>query len=405
MKRFISFSLVFLLVVSCLLISGEAMAAAKKVSVRIVTQDPATGQAIGGIRLDLWKVEQVDHGTTEECVKEIRTNARGEKTVSLTPGSYHILVSDAPAGYADYTATEIVVKREQAFTVNVLPLLTCRVKVLDHRGKPVEGAEVSVCEARAWTNKNGIATLRGVEYGKPTVQVAMYGNEMRYIAYEQKKSVKAEAGQTIRKTVRLSSPDKWKRIEFLYVTKKPIIYLYSKEQRDVRVQLGKPENLTVSYPRYPAEKGWDVTVHPDGSLTDRDTGRTLYCLYWEGNSKGPEMKDTGFVVSGPDTLRFLEEKLADLGLTAREAEEFIIYWLPEMQKNAWNYIRFATEEEIRESMPLSVTPEPDHVIRVWMEFTALTEKINLPEQEIRKVNRDEVDQAGFYVVEWGGTQF
>ena len=42
-----------------------------------------------------------------------------------------------------------------------------------------------------------------------------------------------------------------------------------------------------------------------------------------------------------------EEKLAILGLNEREAEEFIIYWLPKLESNKYNYIRFATEEEIR----------------------------------------------------------
>ncbi len=54
----------------------------------------------------------------------------------------------------------------------------------------------------------------------------------------------------------------------------------------------------------------------------------------------------GFVVKGNQTIQFLEEKLAVLGLNERESEEFIVYWLPKLQKNEYNYIRFATLEEI-----------------------------------------------------------
>ena len=70
-------------------------------------------------------------------------------------------------------------------------------------------------------------------------------------------------------------------------------------------------------------------------------------------------------------LPFLEEKLALLGLTEREANEFIIYWLPKLENNQYNFIRFQTIEEINKNMPLTVTPNPDSIIRVMMEFKAL----------------------------------
>ena len=46
---------------------------------------------------------------------------------------------------------------------------------------------------------------------------------------------------------------------------------------------------------------------------------------------------TGFVVEGKDTIKFLEEKLKQLGLTDKEADEFIIYWLPKLENNKYNY--------------------------------------------------------------------
>ena len=55
-------------------------------------------------------------------------------------------------------------------------------------------------------------------------------------------------------------------------------------------------------------------------------------------------------VKGTDVAEFLEDKLALLGLNEREAEEFIVYWLPKLQENKYNYIRFATMEEINENM-------------------------------------------------------
>ena len=107
---------------------------------------------------------------------------------------------------------------------------------------------------------------------------------------------------------------------------KPLIYLYPEQTTELCVTLGKPENIACSYPQYDKD-GWQVIANPDGSLFDKDTGRSLYALYWEGNSKKSANFDDGFVVKKDDTISFLEEKLAILGLNEREAEEFIVYWL------------------------------------------------------------------------------
>ena len=406
MKRCLSFLLVFLLAFSCMSFTTGAMAASKKVNLSITTKDPYTGNALGSVRLDIWRITIYSNGSTEECVKEVKTNSKGQKTVALEPGTYRINVSDAPAGYAEYTSTNVTVKADKSVTVNVLPLFTCKMKVLDSKGSPVSGAEVRIGNVSAKTNKSGLATVKNVQYGKSSVQVIITENGKRYIAFEKQITLKAGAGQTINMSVNTMARGKWSEIVTHTVACKPIIYLYSKTEQDVNVRLGNPENLTASYPDYDSDQGWNVTVHTDGLLTDKGTGRKLYSLYWEGLNRDIKKQDTGFIVAGSDTISFLEDKLAYLGLTETEAEECIVYWLPRMQGNAYNYIRFATEEEISECMPLAVTPAADKVIRIWMEYTPLDEKPeDIPEQELTRVDREALDDLDFYAVEWGGTEF
>ena len=180
------------------------------------------------------------------------------------------------------------------------------------------------------------------------------------------------------------------------VSYKPLIYLYPTEETNVKVKLGMPDNLTVTYPKYNGE--WNVNAKPNGVLTDNN-GREYYGLYWEGvNSIKEDYKD-GFVVEKKDLIPFLEEKLAILGLNEREADEFIIYWLPQLEKNKYNLIRFADLETINEQMPLYVEPKPDTIIRVLMEYKPLDKKIKIPEQKLETTSR-----YGFSVVEWGGTK-
>lgn len=178
---------------------------------------------------------------------------------------------------------------------------------------------------------------------------------------------------------------------------KPIIYLYPESKIDVSVKLGYPDKLTVTYPKY--DNGWNVTAYPDGTLTLKNTGRQLYSLFWEGvNTVSNGIREDGFIVEGKNISSFLEEKLSILGLNDREIEEFIIYWLPKMQNNKYNYIRFETKEEQDKNMPLIVNPKPDIVIRVNMEYKALDKRVSVKEQELNKAERN-----GFTVVEWGGT--
>ena len=179
---------------------------------------------------------------------------------------------------------------------------------------------------------------------------------------------------------------------------KPIIYLYPTQDMEVFVKLGYNDNITVSYPKYVS--GWKVLAKTDGTLIDLTTDRNLYALYYESkNIVSFKEQDNGFVVKGEDSAKFLEEKLSILGLTEREAQEFIIYWLPKLESNKYNYIRFATNEEINNNMPLEINPNPDTIIRVLMTFKGLEKTIEVEEQKL-----DSPERKGFTVVEWGGTE-
>ena len=186
--------------------------------------------------------------------------------------------------------------------------------------------------------------------------------------------------------------------KFDVIEYKPIIYLYPTEEKQVSVQLGYKEKIICSYPKYTT--GWNVIAQPNGDLKDIDTNKNLYSLYYESDNVVKfKIEKDGFIIKGEDSAEFLEEKLKILGLTDRETEEFIIYWLPKLEANKYNYIRFATREEIDANMPLTITPEPDTTIRILMEYKGLENPIEVEEQSLEKTER-----KGFVAVEWGGTE-
>jgi len=153
---------------------------------------------------------------------------------------------------------------------------------------------------------------------------------------------------------------------------------------------------TCTYPEY--KDGWNVIAEPDGTLTNIGDKRKYSYLYWEGISKNQWDMSKGFVVKGEDTEEFLQEKLEYMGLTPREYNEFIVYWLPIMQENKYNLITFAGEE-YENLAKLNITPKPDSILRVMMLFKSLDKPIEIEEQEIKSFER-----KGFTVIEWGGTE-
>ena len=92
----------------------------------------------------------------------------------------------------------------------------------------------------------------------------------------------------------------------------------------------------------------------------------------------------------------MEQALAQLGLTRREANEFIVYWLPQMEQNAWNVIAFQ-QQAYTDAAALDVQPRADTAIRVFMTWQASEYYVNLTEQKLTAPDRE-----GFTVVEWGG---
>jgi hypothetical protein len=176
---------------------------------------------------------------------------------------------------------------------------------------------------------------------------------------------------------------------------KPIIYLYPETPTLCSVNLHLNGALTCTYPNY-NENGWkDFTAYPDGTLIFPD-GKEYYCLYWEGTRDVDYDFSKGFCVKGEDTAAFLEEALAALGLNRREANEFIVYWLPLMQNNEYNVISFQGDA-YTDSARLEIAPNPDALIRVFMAWYESNELVEIPEQELTAPER-----VGFTVVEWGG---
>lgn len=176
---------------------------------------------------------------------------------------------------------------------------------------------------------------------------------------------------------------------------KPVLYLYPESTTEITVTLDVDGKLTCTYPAY--QNGWAVTAAPDGTLTD-NAGQTYRYLYWEAETYGAYDFSEGFCVAGKDTSAFLEDALAQIGLNRAEANEFIVYWLPRMESNAYNLVSFQSSD-YTDTSRLHIDPAPDHLLRVFMAWKPVSAPVEIAPQTFAPFTR-----SGFTAVEWGGAQ-
>ncbi len=178
---------------------------------------------------------------------------------------------------------------------------------------------------------------------------------------------------------------------------KPVIYLYPKKPMDVNVQVKPNQGISVSEPRY-SQIGWNVFAKPNGQLIVN--GEKYPYLFWEGSSDVfYQQSNRGWVVAKDELDKFFDDKLKQLGLIQKEINDFKEFWIPEMTKNQkpYYFITFLPQRKINQLAPLTITPKPDAVIRVMMDYQELDQKEEVAGFKIKTPQR-----KGFTAVEWGG---
>jgi hypothetical protein len=173
---------------------------------------------------------------------------------------------------------------------------------------------------------------------------------------------------------------------------KPVVYLYPSKPTKVSVKVDA--KITVSDPEY--GKGWNVTAHPDGTLYLAN-GQKYDSLFWEGTGKEYPAITSGFIVPRAEVEATLKDHLAKLGMNGKESADFMEFWLPKMPNTPYVRLTWFGTREMDRLAPLTVTPKPDSVIRIFLDFEGLQDKISLPTQRLTTIAR-----KGFTVTEWGG---
>ncbi|KAG8999337.1 hypothetical protein FRB90_012087 [Tulasnella sp. 427] len=248
---------------------------------------------------------------------------------------------------------------------------------------------------------------------------------------------------------------------------KPVIYLYPPSPIAAKVQLSLvPQwKLSAVYPQpvkgsfkegrsaYTAE--WNVVAHPSGMMTMNGSSEEFAYIFWEAETEaGGNPPDsppasrpaspltttqtaalparTSFfpassrctpqdsvLMSLRDIPSYLQRVLRALGLHTEARTSFITYWLPSFLKHEHIALRFVPQADFEASAPLSISPQPDVITRVFMLFEGVPADQSAHWQEARErssmgvqfwkgvVGIDEIrqrDASLFRVLEWGGME-
>lgn len=206
---------------------------------------------------------------------------------------------------------------------------------------------------------------------------------------------------------------------------KPVIYLYPTQPIQVNVQFEHAVQFKVDIPSY--SNGWNILANPDGKLVDLqqeatncgdinstrigseyakdacESGTYPY-LYWAGEANGTYPTPTGgWIVSKNNVENFLETKLQELGLNDKERQDMISFWVPELMIKHSPYYRlsFFQTMEMNSFIPMDITPHPDSMLRVFLDWSPLT---SLPERLPEPQQLRGFERRGFTYVEWGGLE-
>lgn len=183
-----------------------------------------------------------------------------------------------------------------------------------------------------------------------------------------------------------------------FVSYKPVIYLYNDQPLDVEIKYLQDYRLKTTYPEY--DDGWRVHINENGVLNINDSQREYYAIFFDEFRTHDATFEYGFNVSKDNAREFLENSLDTLGFTNREADEFIMFWLPVLEENEHSLVYFEQTEERNEECPLSFSVTPDTVLRMIIHIKKVDVAQDIIPQELETVNR-----TGFTVVEWGGTTY
>ena len=184
---------------------------------------------------------------------------------------------------------------------------------------------------------------------------------------------------------------------------KPAIYLYPEKPTEINVKLNIAGNLTASIPAYDPALGWNVKAYPDGTIQQLNNetmqqSTTYPYLYYEADVTGITIPKEGWVIEASGIRYQVSGIMKEIGFNEKEITDFLDYWQPRLEEKPYYFVTLLPEEIISEKENLSLSLNPDTIIRTRVIFEGLDGPLSV--MPLKNIPRH--DREGFVLTDWGG---
>jgi len=176
------------------------------------------------------------------------------------------------------------------------------------------------------------------------------------------------------------------------LVEKPAIYIYPEEPGpfSVTLDLNNGTRLAATEPEY--DNGWKVDVAEDGRIDDQ-----WDYLFYEVAIAVQPLLEQGWCLARTDLAAGLADIVTDFGLNEAERADFLEYWTTRLPRYDWYLVKPVLGPGLDTWVGLDVTPRPDTVLRFWLFFQGVSERVDIDPPSVPRMAR-----TGTTVVEWGG---
>lgn len=184
------------------------------------------------------------------------------------------------------------------------------------------------------------------------------------------------------------------------MVEKPVIYVHSSRDRDMKLKVNSPSKITFSYPIM-QNNGWLFEVDSEGNIK---IGEENYpYLFWDGQLNLEKIdldKSNSVYVSQSELLGYMEEVCDQFGFSGTEKADFITYWYPQMKLYHTVKLKFLFNSDARQVSTIE-NSEKLPVYQLYMFWEPYEAKHSF---ELHKIPVPKIQEDNDYILEWGGAK-
>ncbi|OGG27336.1 hypothetical protein A2960_00005 [Candidatus Gottesmanbacteria bacterium RIFCSPLOWO2_01_FULL_39_12b] len=176
------------------------------------------------------------------------------------------------------------------------------------------------------------------------------------------------------------------------------LYLYPQKTSNIRIKPIVSGQIQYEWPKLTGNL-WQVVAFPDGELISKEniSFDKIEYSYTTSLVRSPEK---GLIAKAAQLESVLSSYASKVGLNEREANDFISFWIKELNKvpSPYYFISHYDKETASKIMSFDINPRPDTFIQVVMYFKPLNNPISVSPPVFNPVPL----RSGFVAVDWSG---